>query len=94
MNLKIATAAIVVSAVAGCVTPGAKAEYEDISGKMRGVNEQKMDAAACLKDLADHRSASNLVDAVDYIKICMQSKGWRISGWRKPDGSLADSPFV
>lgn len=48
MKLAIAGAAIILLGLAGCVTPGAKAEYEDISGKKRGINDQKMDAASCV----------------------------------------------
>ncbi len=93
MKFVTVAALAVAMALAGCVTPGTKAEYQDISGQKRGENLRQIDVAACMKDLADHRSAQNMVQGVEYMTICMQSRGWKITGWRKPDGSVSETPF-
>lgn len=95
MTTKIAygAAAVGLLALSACVTPGTKAEYQDMTGQSRGENLRQIDVAACMKDLADHRSASNFVGAVEYMTVCMQSKGWKITGWKKPDGTVSSTPF-
>ena len=80
--------------LAGCVTPGTKAEYQDISGQRRSEQAREIDVAYCTKELADNRMAQNLANAVEYMTICMQSRGWKITGWKKPDGTISASPFV
>lgn len=92
-SVVFAVSAVSCAFLSGCVTPGTQARYEDMTGKNRTINERQIDVAACMKDMADHRSASNLPTAVEYMTVCMQSKGWRIIGWTKPDGTNIATPY-